>query len=477
MTMFKRLLSLSAALALCASAALAAPQTSSEKYDTLVEVDNYITQYYLYSDGVSKLPNISVFDIDANPGLYEETLDALMGALDQYSNVMSRDDFYGTYYPTTSVVGIGVIVDDSMERGVYINRVLPGGQAEQAGLLPGDMVTSVDGVDTRALNYADVTPLLRGAAWSDVTVTIRRPGELADRTFVITRMSVSVPNIEYKLLEGGVGYVIVESFGSIIDAFDFMDALDYFAAQGAGSLIIDLRGNGGGDMNTAYWMLCLLFAEDDAELFSYIDNAGVYPSYSVGLDEWEPETIAILVNGYSASASELFSGALRDNGKAVLVGETTFGKGRVQMAMELTYGDIIVLTVYKTELPVTGDYHGEGLQPDYYVENYFAAPALPNAGILGSRALFPVAGGARVEAWESCLAVMGYFRAAPDGVFDAYTMFALENYCLASGLPLLPYVSVAAIAAIQADIAALAETLVYVDAQFEAAYELCLTGS
>lgn len=260
--------------------------------------------------------------------------------------------------------GIGAWVDTT---GDYVVIIAPmeGSPAEEAGLRAGDQVLAIDGVDMSGMDGNAVVNRILGPAGSTVVLTIGREG---DEPFdvSIVRGNIFVPSVESQVLDGGIAYIQLFTFGS--DSSDEMRrALQTAMDQNPSGLIIDLRNNGGGYLDTA--------VEITSEFLS--EGVVLYEEYSDGTRttyEVEPNGIAteiplvVLVNQGTASASEILAGAIQDYGRGVLVGETTFGKGSVQISRVLSNNQgALRVTIAHWLTPDDRLIHEVGLEPDYAV--------------------------------------------------------------------------------------------------------------
>ena len=431
-----------------ATPALAVPTSPAEQLKLLREIDKCIYTYYLESDGKSKLPaGLTSAAFDEGQYFFYEQLDKLMDGLDKYSVFYESEWFDHSPPEEPDSYGIGVLVDPYRPFGTYIYRVLPGGSAEEQGLRPNDQIVSVDGKDVRALELEEIISLLRGRKDTQVRVGIRRPGALEDQEYTLTRRALLTSYVTGHILDEGIGYIQIESFEDEGDVRDFARLMDRFGKQGVKDLIIDLRDNPGGTVDVARDILCLLDGKPGEALFTLV-NSRERNAYSYERKgTWSPDNVIVLVNEYSASSSEIMAGSLKDRGRATLLGTKTYGKARAQSYMPMFSGDMLVLTMFRVELPVTGDYHTAGLQPDAYVELTVGELDLSTlAALEPSRAILPgLTASSRVLALEQRLSLMGYFLAEPDGVFDAYTLHALNGFQMAEGLTVTRYGSVQAL--------------------------------
>ena len=218
--------------------------------------------------------------------------------------------------------------------------------------------------------------MIRGEEGTEVVVTVRRDGETEDREIRITRALVKNITVSYEMLQGNIGYIQVDQF--IDNTPDqFIEAVDELTAQGATSLVFDLRNNPGGLLSAVVKMLDYLI-DDNAKVDGadaagdilytidkddkMIDKYGCSDNHSVDLP------MAIIVNEYSASASEVFTSCMRDYGKATVVGTTSFGKGIVQTVLPLKDGSAIKITIAKYYTPARAEIHKIGIEPDVKAE-------------------------------------------------------------------------------------------------------------
>jgi len=260
--------------------------------------------------------------------------------------------------------GIGVMIEPDVATGfVRLTYVLPGTPAERAGLQGGDLITAVNGTTTKGLAVDGVSALLRGKAGTVVTVTIQRSG--APSVIAITRDDVQPPTVVYRMLGAGIGYVWVMAFGRATPG-EFDAAVSRLNAQGAKALVLDLRNDGGGYVDSALDISSrfiankrLLTVEERGQRDTTI-NADGNPSISL--------PVTILVNQYTASASEITAGALQDDGIATLVGAKTFGKGVMQTLTPLPDGAAIKITTAHYLTPNHRDINLRGIIPDVTIE-------------------------------------------------------------------------------------------------------------
>ncbi|HZJ69031.1 MAG TPA: S41 family peptidase [Candidatus Eisenbacteria bacterium] len=266
--------------------------------------------------------------------------------------------------------GIGAIVE-KIGNIYQISDLIEDSPAESSGLMINDLFLTVDGRD--AEEYEDVTALamdIRGEEGTSVEISIFRPSENKQYDFTIERRSISNANIRSRMLTNNVGYVRITEFNEGVSD-NFIAAMDQLQTQGAKNVVFDLRNNGGGYVHEVLTMLDYLLPEGtmiteigrrDGEKFEIAEESDKY----MGVPE-DMEYIC-LINGNSASASELFAGCLRDWEKAELVGETSFGKGVGTITKFLTDGSAVQITNFYYNLPNGDNINELGLEPDYFIE-------------------------------------------------------------------------------------------------------------
>lgn len=261
--------------------------------------------------------------------------------------------------------GIGATVRLREDGYLEIVRPLPGHPAEAAGIQAGDLVLSVDEVSILGLGLYEAIGLIRGPAGSQVTLEMARPGEREPFTVTVKRARIEMPTVETRMLENNIGYILLTEFDDTATT-RVTAALESLMAQGAVGLVFDLRDNPGGFLSQAIQVSDLFL---DAGIVAIErDSSGLeqkFPSRTGGLGEAIP--MVVLVNGGSASASEIVAGALQDRGRAVLIGEPTLGKGSVQMPHNLSDGSQLRVTIARWYTPNNNSIHGEGLTPDIEV--------------------------------------------------------------------------------------------------------------
>lgn len=271
-----------------------------------------------------------------------------------YFNEQSSGIFYG--------IGVTIANEDD---DLVIQSVIKGTPAEAAGLKAEDAIVEIDGEARDRWDSDEAVLRIRGEAGTDVTLGIRRDGaeELLD--FTITRAKIDVPNIETELLDGNVGYLRLYTFTENAGA-DVREAIDELAAEGAQGFIFDLRDNPGGQLSSSIDVSSLFI--EDGVIVRVEDREGTVEEYRAIGEVATDAPVVVLINGNSASASEIVGGAMQDYGRATLVGEQSFGKGSVQTIEELSFGGAVKLTFAHYVTPKNRVIDKIGLTPDVKVE-------------------------------------------------------------------------------------------------------------
>lgn len=311
-------------------------------------------------------------DFDGELPTEEELNNAIIDASiqtlgDEYTNYVEpdvaqrmREDMGGSFE------GIGAFVRENDDGLVEIVRPMDGRPADIAGLEAGDIIIEVDGENVVGQSLDEIITKVRGPRDTVVVLGILR-GETEELLEIsITRARIEIPTVEFELLDDGIGYLHLTSFNAVATE-QVEDALDELIDQGATSLVFDLRDNPGGFLDAAV-NISDLFLPESVVLYER-NNQGLNQTFRADNgDAGEDIPMVVLVNAGSASASELVAGALRDNDRAVLVGDVTFGKGSVQQIRTLSNGAELRVTIARWYTPGDVNIGANGLTPDFEVE-------------------------------------------------------------------------------------------------------------
>jgi carboxyl-terminal processing protease len=348
------------------SAGSAATSTSSSQGGTPSDLNTLFTPFWeawniIHKQYVDQPVN--------NTLLMQGAINGMMQSLgDPHSTYMTPQEYTDANSQLAgSYAGIGAYVDTSSKL-LTITKPIPGSPAEKAGLQAGDQIIAVDGTDVTSLDSETVRQKVLGPEGSTVKLTIQRPGQTAPFDVQITRATIVVPSVTSKMLANNIAYIQISTFGDTT-ASDLHKQLSALMAQNPKGLILDLRDNGGGYLDTAISVASEFIPS--GVIVSEKSGTGTLTPYNAtpgGLATNKSLPMIVLVNAYSASASEIVSGALQDTGRAKLLGVTTYGKGSVQNWVPLSNNQGAVrVTIARWLTPKGRTIDKKGLTPDIVV--------------------------------------------------------------------------------------------------------------
>ncbi len=299
-------------------------------------------------------------------GMLEALDDPYTAFLDPAHGQIADSDLRGSFD------GVGIQLD-SRDGKLIVIAPLDGSPGEQAGLLPGDVITQIDGTDVQGMPLSRAVLLIRGPRGTSVTLTIERENLSAPLTLTIPREEIKVDSVRSRMLEYGVGYLRISTFNGQTSV-ETDAALRALLDQHPRGIVLDLRSNPGGSVSAAV-DVASEFLDHGVILYQQPANGERQATLARpgGLATTIP--LVVLVNHGSASASEIVAAALRDNGRALLIGDRTFGKGTVQTLHELSDHATVRITMAQWLTPNGEPIHGVGLEPDIAVSQPASLPA------------------------------------------------------------------------------------------------------
>ncbi len=305
-------------------------------------------------------------DIDQNALIEGMYAGMVSGLGDPYSSYYTAEEYAslmegtsGTYY------GIGAVLTQNINtKIVTILHVYPGTPAEEAGVKDGDLIVKVGDIDGDSMELSELVTYIKGEEGTTVHLELMREGEKDNIELDVERRKIEVPTVQYQMLEGNTGLIQITEFSEATPE-QFSDAIKDLQGQGMTSVIMDLRDNPGGVLQSVCKMLDELLPEG---ILVYTEdkygNRSDYKSDKSCMDI----PMAVLINGNSASASEIFAGAIKDYKYGTLIGTTSFGKGIVQTIIPMEDGSAVKVTMAKYFTPNGNYIHDAGITPDIELE-------------------------------------------------------------------------------------------------------------
>lgn len=404
----------------------AEPSKVTKAFQAIKQVYDLIQQAYVDDVPLGDLADAAIY------GMTQQ--------LDPYSEYLTPADLEEfTQGIDHQYSGIGVQVQ-MQDRGITITRVFPDSPAAAAGLQVGDVLLAADGKSLEGLTLDEAVTHVRGPQGSDVRLKIGR----GDETFEVTvkRAQVAQPTVEYEIVSDDIGLIHLTTFGQATPR-EVAAALESLNAQGVRALVLDLRNNPGGYLDAAL-VIAELFLPAGKDIIHMNYKDGTRQTYtSAGPGQSLP--VAVLVNGGTASASEILAGALQDHDLAFLVGEPTYGKGRVQSLYNLENGAYLKMTNALYTTPSGRHIDRVGLTPDFVEPNGVRRNGSP---IATDRTLAVGTQGDDVYRLQERLIELGHDPGPVDGIYGQQTAAAVRAFQAASGLPVTGSVDADTLAAL-----------------------------
>lgn len=333
------------AAAIVVLALLSSAATRSKKVDISRNLDIFNALY-------KELQTFYVDSIDAEKSI-NTAIGAMLDDIDPYTEyIPAKEQEQFRSMTSGEYDGIGSVIQET-DRGVIISDPYEGSPARLAGLRPGDLIVMIDGNSTAGWRSSKVSEHLKGQSGTNVKVTVNRPyADDSILTFDIRRAKIQIPSVPYYgMLRDHTGYIVLNTF-SEKSYPEVREAVEALKKQGAQRLILDLRGNGGGLVESAVQILGIFLPKGTTVLNTRgkgVLNEKVYKTSVKPVDTEIP--LAVLIDGASASASEIVTGALQDLDRAVVLGNRSYGKGLVQSTRQLPYDGLLKVTVAKYYIP------------------------------------------------------------------------------------------------------------------------------
>ena len=283
--------------------------------------------------------------------IVEESMPLILSELDPHSAyIPAKDAEAETQDLKGSFSGVGITFS-MIKDTVNVMSVIKGGPAEKVGLVSGDRIISADGISLVKMDQTEVMRHLKGEKGTTVRLKVMRPGQKNLRNFAVVRGDIPVVSVDVAyMIDETVGYIHVKNFGEQTFG-EFLTAMASLSVQGMKGLVLDLRGNRGGYMHVAIQMVNEFLPEDCLVVYTEGRRSPREDYYSDGRGSFSSLPLVVLTDEMSASASEIFAGAIQDNDRGTIVGRRTFGKGLVQQPMEFRDGSIVRLTVARYYTP------------------------------------------------------------------------------------------------------------------------------
>ena len=320
----------------------------------LANLESIIDSAYLYNEDIDKkaLEN----------GVYKGFVEAVGDPYTVYYDEQETKELFESIGGEYS--GVGAVLSQNIKTGaVVINNVYEDSPAEKGGLKDGDTIIKIDDHELSGEELSEVVTWIRGERGTDVIITVYRDGKEVECT--VTRDIIKVETVAHKMMDDDIGYLRITEFDEVtLD--QFKKHMGELEDEGMKGLVIDLRSNPGGNLDITVDMLKEILPK--GTIVSTKSRVGEEKVYTNDTDNTFDKPLVVLVDGYTASASEIFSGAVKDYGIGTIVGTNTFGKGIVQSVLDLKDGTCLKVTVAEYFTPSGENIHGKGITPDVVVE-------------------------------------------------------------------------------------------------------------
>ncbi len=340
-------------------------------YDKSHDWDELQKIYYFLHDQSGKAVTKEELETSA--------IEGIMNSLDAYSQYMNRDSFEKSMRDTEGKYGgLGMVITMKDNR-LYVVKTMKGSPAEKSGILANDSFVSVNGKKISGMHIQELADLLRGYPETKVTITLSRSSKNRQRTYTLTRKIILIDTVEYQTLDDQIGYLKISSFSKQTEK-QLIAGLKQAKKDGVKGFVLDLRENPGGLLIQSVKVSSHFLFKGRMVVYTQGRAQGDYHEYrGMYKNSLHQVPVAVLVNQYSASASEIVAGALRDSGKALILGENSYGKGSVQTIFRLSDGSGLRLTTSKYYTPSGIDITEHGIVPEIHIINDIAGEEAPKS--------------------------------------------------------------------------------------------------
>lgn len=394
-----------------------------EQLDFLKKLIRHVEFYYVEDVDYEKVVN--------------EIYEGLFDALDPYSTYFTDSEFDNFVEAVSGEYsGVGVVLTTRDNQSVVVSAMADG-PSNKAGIQPEDIIVSINGQDVSGDTTEYIVSLLRGEPGTDVNIGVKREGYAQPILFKITRETIKIDSVFYEMKEDGIAYIRITSFDNNTDE-EFKDALEELKKNNPKALILDLRDNGGGYVHVA-----LEVAEEivpEGPMMHYESKGEITQTIESETSQIDIP-IAVLVNGGTASASEIVTGAIQDTNSGTIIGTQTFGKGSAQSSDKLMEGGGIKLTIAHFLTPNKNIIHEKGITPDIIIENKVSQEL--ESVIEQVKTFAPMIEsikptlndtGLNVYGAQQRLALLGYDEVKMTGTLDEKTFEAIKHFQSAQGI-------------------------------------------
>lgn len=340
----------------------------------LTSVVTFILTTVYYSDNIAKLKVVEYFidekyykDYNKDKAMENAVKGYVSSLGDPYTQYFTSSEYEKFYSEVTGeFCGIGVMLtNDTENNAILIMDVFEDSPAEKAGLQEGDIITKVEGVSYDGEHLNEATDKMKGEEGAEVNITVLKKDTAKETDLSIKRQNIVADTVDSEVKDENIGYIHISQFGTNT-ASEFVTHLDTLMSKNIKGLIVDVRDNPGGSTETLEAIASCVLPK--GAVIYYTADKNDNKQYFKSEMDGEDVPLVVLANENSASASEIFVGAVKDNKRGVVVGKKTFGKGLVQEVVPLNDGSAIKITIEKYYTPNGNYIHGKGIEPDYAVE-------------------------------------------------------------------------------------------------------------